>query len=248
MALVACFISHPSPIAPPRIRPHNSSRRASVIAAAAAADPAVSASPAQAPTASHQFHFACPICLTTPFVIDGKPGGRRCVCFVLSRSTALGGGGGFALAARPPLPHPHNQQPNNQNQKNYSYPRLSCPRCARQFGADAAYADACITKAKLLYTFGTKYEGFYHNAVPDAASFYRSSSYHDDLVFAAIALYEATGDATYLADAEARANDGRMSWGTWNNYDWVRVVLFCVVLLFVCCCVLCFLLLCACPH
>jgi hypothetical protein len=52
-----------------------------------------------------------------------------------------------------------------------------------------------------MYTFATSYLGFYHNAVPDAVNFYKSSSYSDDLAWAAIWLHTRT--ATSVSSAAA---------------------------------------------
>ncbi len=46
-----------------------------------------------------------------------------------------------------------------------------------------------------MYTFATSYLGFYHNAVPDAVNFYKSSSYSDDLAWAAIWLHTRTASS-----------------------------------------------------
>ncbi|MBQ1069858.1 glycoside hydrolase family 9 protein, partial [Micromonospora sp. D75] len=69
---------------------------------------------------------------------------------------------------------------------------------------DATYADKLLGHAKQLYTFADTVRKSYHECITDATSFYKSwSGYQDELVWGAIWLYRATGDATYLAKAES---------------------------------------------
>jgi hypothetical protein len=71
------------------------------------------------------------------------------------------------------------------------------------FADDPAYANLLLTHAKQLYTFADQRRGKYSDCITDAANFYRSwSGYVDELVWGAIWLYRATGDAAYLAKAE----------------------------------------------
>jgi endoglucanase len=87
---------------------------------------------------------------------------------------------------------------------------------------DAAYADTLLTHAKQLYTFADTVRKSYHECVTDATSFYRSwSGYTDELVWGAIWLHRATGDASYLAKAEntydAQGNENQT---TTKSYKW----------------------------
>ncbi|MFI6025615.1 glycoside hydrolase family 9 protein [Amycolatopsis magusensis] len=69
---------------------------------------------------------------------------------------------------------------------------------------DPAYANTLVQHAKQLYQFADTHRGKYSDCITDAANFYRSwSGYQDELVWAAAWLYRATGDAAYLAKAEA---------------------------------------------
>jgi hypothetical protein len=68
---------------------------------------------------------------------------------------------------------------------------------------DPAYASTLRTHAVQLYTFADTVRRAYHECITDATSFYRSwSGFNDELVWGAIWLYRATGDASYLAKAE----------------------------------------------
>ncbi|WP_125776759.1 glycoside hydrolase family 9 protein [Antribacter gilvus] len=69
--------------------------------------------------------------------------------------------------------------------------------------SDPAYAAELVTHARQLYRFADTYRGKYSDCIP-VQSYYNSwSGYQDELVWGAYWLYEATGDATYLAKAEA---------------------------------------------
>jgi len=69
---------------------------------------------------------------------------------------------------------------------------------------DPAYSATLLTHAKQLYSFADTYRGKYSDCVTAAATYYKSwSGYQDELVWGAYWLYKATGDAAYLAKAEA---------------------------------------------
>ncbi|NUT50327.1 MAG: endoglucanase [Saccharothrix sp.] len=69
---------------------------------------------------------------------------------------------------------------------------------------DPTYAATLLTHAKQLYTFADTYRGKYSSCITDSANFYNSwSGYQDELVWGAIWLYRATGDASYLTKAKA---------------------------------------------
>ena len=75
---------------------------------------------------------------------------------------------------------------------------------------DPTYAATLLTHAKQLYSFADNYRGAYSNCITDAQNFYKSwSGYQDELVWGAIWLYKATGDAAYLT--KARAEYGKLA-------------------------------------
>lgn len=68
---------------------------------------------------------------------------------------------------------------------------------------DPSYADTLLTHAEQLYAFADTVRRPYHECITDATSFYRSwSGFNDELVWGAIWLHRATGEASYLAKAE----------------------------------------------
>ncbi|TDC72949.1 endoglucanase [Micromonospora sp. KC606] len=87
---------------------------------------------------------------------------------------------------------------------------------------DAAYADKLLTHARQLYTFADTVRKNYHECITDATNFYRSwSGWQDELVWGAIWLHRATGDAAHLAKAESeydRLNTENQS--ATRSYKW----------------------------
>ncbi len=62
---------------------------------------------------------------------------------------------------------------------------------------DSTYANKCLTAAKELYAMGKANKG-----VGNGQSFYQATSFGDDLAWGATWLYTATGDSSYITDAE----------------------------------------------
>jgi endoglucanase len=70
--------------------------------------------------------------------------------------------------------------------------------------SDASYADTLVTHARQLYDFADRVRRKYSDCITDAAGFYQSwSGFQDELVWGAIWLYKATGEAGFLAKAES---------------------------------------------
>ncbi|GAA0890459.1 glycoside hydrolase family 9 protein [Fulvivirga kasyanovii] len=87
---------------------------------------------------------------------------------------------------------------------------------------DPAYSATLLEHAIQLYNFADNYRGIYSESITDAAGYYRSfSGYNDELVWGAIWLYRATGDAAYLAKAENYyANLSTEPQSTIKSYKW----------------------------
>ncbi|SER64743.1 Fibronectin type III domain-containing protein [Lentzea albida] len=87
---------------------------------------------------------------------------------------------------------------------------------------DPAYSATLLTHAKQLYTFADTYRGKYSSCITDAASFYNSwSGYQDELVWGAIWLHRATGDASYLTKAKAEYQKlGTEPQSSERSYKW----------------------------
>lgn len=87
---------------------------------------------------------------------------------------------------------------------------------------DPAYAATLLTHARQLYSFADTYRGKYSSCITDAANFYNSwSGYQDELVWGAIWLHRATGDASYLTKAKAEYQKlGTEPQSTERSYRW----------------------------
>lgn len=98
--------------------------------------------------------------------------------------------------------------------------------CSMLFQAsNPTYASNLLVNAKALYTFADTYRGIYSASITDAANFYTSSGYLDELMWGALWLYRATGDTNYLAKAQtAYANIFVGDWGdqTYPNLEWTQ--------------------------
>jgi hypothetical protein len=69
---------------------------------------------------------------------------------------------------------------------------------------DPAYADTLLVHARQLYTFADTFRGKYSDCITDAAAYYNSwSGYNDELVWGALWLYRATGEAAFLTKAQS---------------------------------------------
>lgn len=84
---------------------------------------------------------------------------------------------------------------------------------------DKQYADKCLEYAKALYNFGMKYKG----STPNHNGYFYASTngYDDDIAWAQVWMYIATGEQTYLDQAKnANINDGWIhSWDkVWGGY------------------------------
>nr|XP_002122707.2 endoglucanase 13 [Ciona intestinalis] len=76
-------------------------------------------------------------------------------------------------------------------------------------GSETPYVRNLITHAKQLFNFATTYRKLYHVSIPGAKKFYKSTSFKDELIWAALWIYRATGEDKYIRDAEGKY----MNWG-----------------------------------
>uniref|UniRef100_A0ACD5Y9Z2 Uncharacterized protein n=1 Tax=Avena sativa TaxID=4498 RepID=A0ACD5Y9Z2_AVESA len=97
---------------------------------------------------------------------------------------------------------------------------------------DSQYADVLLLHAKQLFSFADTFRGKYDDTLQCAKKFYPSASgYQDELLWAAVWLYEATGDGTYLGYVARNAESlGGTGWAvrefSWDNkYAGVQVLL-----------------------
>ena len=86
--------------------------------------------------------------------------------------------------------------------------------------ANSEYSATLLKHAKVLYQFAKNHQGTYTGGIPDAGSFYKSwSGYKDELAWSAAWLFKATGENSYLQDAEGFYNEMQQEAGefSWDN-------------------------------
>ena len=87
--------------------------------------------------------------------------------------------------------------------------------------SNPTYANVLLNHAKELYQFADQFRGKYSESITDAANFYKSSKYEDELVWGAAWLYKATQDNAYLQKAEqyfSQYSMGNPAWGfSWDE-------------------------------
>nr|XP_023886155.1 endoglucanase 14-like [Quercus suber] len=76
------------------------------------------------------------------------------------------------------------------------------------------YASLLLTHAKQLFEFASNYEGVYQSSITQAAKFYSSSGYEDELLWASVWLFLATGEESYLDSLEGSSG------GTRSRFSW----------------------------
>lgn len=86
---------------------------------------------------------------------------------------------------------------------------------------DSKYSSTLLTHAKQLFTFADKYRGSYSESIPDVQTYYNSTGYGDELLWAAGWLYHATKDQIYLQYVSEQNGKSYAKWGspTWFSWD-----------------------------
>lgn len=87
--------------------------------------------------------------------------------------------------------------------------------------SDPKYSSTLLKHAKQLFGFADNHRGSYSVNIPKVQSYYNSTGYGDELLWAASWLYHATEDKTYLdfvsKNGDEFANFGSPSWFSWDN-------------------------------
>lgn len=87
---------------------------------------------------------------------------------------------------------------------------------------DANYAQTLLKHAQELYDFAEDYPGNYSDCITEAAEYYKSSGYTDELVWGAAWLYRATEAPEYLQKAEAYYEQLRDQPNATLAYNWTH--------------------------
>nr|DAD47042.1 TPA_asm: hypothetical protein HUJ06_016979 [Nelumbo nucifera] len=87
---------------------------------------------------------------------------------------------------------------------------------------DSKYSSLLLKHAQELFTFADTYRGSYSISTPQVQTFYNSTGYEDELLWAASWLYHATGDASYLNYVTVQNGEKFANWlsptlFTWDN-------------------------------
>ncbi|XP_072033079.1 endoglucanase E-4-like [Amphiura filiformis] len=85
--------------------------------------------------------------------------------------------------------------------------------------SDASYSALLLSHAKELYTFADTYRGKYSVSIPEAAEYYSSTAYGDELAWAASWIYFASNEASYLTAAENHYNSFNLHNVAWA-FSW----------------------------
>ncbi|VVB03362.1 unnamed protein product [Arabis nemorensis] len=84
--------------------------------------------------------------------------------------------------------------------------------------SNKAYAITLIRHAKQLFAFAKAHPGLYQNSIPNVGSFYSSSGYQDELLWAAAWIHRATNDQTYLNYlTQASSSGGPRTVFSWDD-------------------------------
>ncbi|PWA80616.1 glycosyl hydrolase 9B5 [Artemisia annua] len=88
--------------------------------------------------------------------------------------------------------------------------------------SDPKYSSTLLKHAKELFTFADKHRGSYSENIPEVQTYYNSTGYGDELLWAASWLYHATTEQTYLdyvtgTNGETFANWGSPTWFSWDD-------------------------------
>ncbi|KAJ6953507.1 endoglucanase 2-like [Populus alba x Populus x berolinensis] len=87
--------------------------------------------------------------------------------------------------------------------------------------ASLVYSSTLLKHAKELFTFADKYRGSYSESIPEVSTYYNSTGYGDELLWAASWLYHATGDKSYLQYVTGKNGEVFAQWesATWFSWD-----------------------------
>ncbi|KAL5710170.1 cellulase [Ranunculus cassubicifolius] len=81
---------------------------------------------------------------------------------------------------------------------------------------DRDYSDQLVQHAKQLFEFAKNHQGKYSDSIWDARTFYSSSGFYDELLWAASWLHRATGDVLYLNYIDSCDGSG----GVRSEFSW----------------------------
>ncbi|XP_066992897.2 endoglucanase E-4 [Anabrus simplex] len=84
---------------------------------------------------------------------------------------------------------------------------------------DPNYSKTLRSHAAQLFSFATKHRAVYSDSITDAANFYRSSGYGDELAWSAMWLFKATNNKNYREMAEQLYNEFGLQYASGLGWD-----------------------------
>ncbi|KDP46724.1 hypothetical protein JCGZ_06512 [Jatropha curcas] len=86
---------------------------------------------------------------------------------------------------------------------------------------NSSYSTLLLEHSQQLFNFADTYRSSYSESIPQVQTFYNSSGYGDELLWAAAWLYHATGDESYLRYVTEMNGEEFSYWGnpTWFTWD-----------------------------
>lgn len=85
---------------------------------------------------------------------------------------------------------------------------------------NATYASSLLDHAERLFKFADAHRGSYTRTFPELSAYYNSTTYQDELLWAAAWLYHATGNHSYLSYATGRNADEFADLGNPRYFSW----------------------------
>lgn len=87
--------------------------------------------------------------------------------------------------------------------------------------SDSTYSSSLLKHAQQLFNFADKNRGSYSMSIPQVQTYYNSTGYGDELLWAAGWLYHATGDKSYIEYVTGQNGESFARWGnpTWFSWD-----------------------------
>ncbi|KAL6603481.1 hypothetical protein ACP70R_043842 [Stipagrostis hirtigluma subsp. patula] len=85
---------------------------------------------------------------------------------------------------------------------------------------NATYASSLLDHAERLFAFADKHRGAYTRTFPELGEFYNSTTYQDELLWAASWLYHATGNRSYLSYATGKNGEEFADLGNPRYFSW----------------------------
>lgn len=87
--------------------------------------------------------------------------------------------------------------------------------------SNPSYSSTLLRHAKQLFTFADNHRGLYSESIPDVQTYYNSTGYGDELLWAASWLFHATGDHSYFDYVSGKNGQEFADWGspTWFSWD-----------------------------